>query len=181
MRVYSLIAALVVPLAFTSPVMAAGGGNDTAPKPTKTTKDCFGVRVWDETKQRCVRPKKSSLDDDGLYEAVRELAYAGRYQDSEGVLDAMSNQLDDRVLTYRGFNARKQGKLELANMFYQQAIAANPNNILARSYMAQGFVAAGDKVAAMQQLREIQARGGTGTWAETSLRRAIEDGTTYNY
>ena len=181
MRVLAMIAAVTLPLAVSTPIYAAGGGDETAPKPTRTSKDCRGVRVWDETKQRCVKPKKSSLDDDGLYEAVRELAYAGRYQDSEGVLDAMSDQLDDRVLTYRGFNARKQGNLELANLFYQQAIDTNPNNILARSYMAQGFVAAGDKVAALQQLREIQARGGTGTWAETSLRRAIEDGTTYNY
>ena len=47
--------------------------------------------------------------------------------------------------------------------------------------MGQGKVAAGDKVAAVIQLREIQARGGAGTWAETSLRSAIETGTTYSY
>ncbi|MEO0765577.1 MAG: hypothetical protein AAFY75_06105 [Pseudomonadota bacterium] len=57
----------------------------------------------------------------------------------------------------------------------------NPDNILARSYMGQGMVAAGDKVAAMTQLREIQERGGVGTWAEASLRNAIQSGTTYNY
>ena len=139
------------------------------------------MRVWDEAKQRCVRPKQSSLDDDGLYQAVRELAYAGRFEDAQGVMDAMSDQNDDRVLTYRGFTARKMGNLTLANMFYEQAIEANPNNILARSYMAQGFIEAGDKVAALLQLREIQARGGAGTWAEKSLRLAIESGTSYNY
>jgi len=47
--------------------------------------------------------------------------------------------------------------------------------------MAQGFVIAGQKVAAIAQLREIQARGGAGTWAETSLRKSIADGTVYNY
>ena len=66
-------------------------------------------------------------------------------------------------------------------MYYDQALTRNPDNILARSYMGQGKVAAGDKVAAVIQLREIQARGGAGTWAETSLRSAIETGTTYSY
>jgi Tfp pilus assembly protein PilF len=97
------------------------------------------------------------------------------------VLDEMPNQLDDRVLTYRGFTARKLGNLQLADMYYDQALTVNPDNILARSYMGQGKVAAGDKVAAMAQLREIQARGGAGTWAETSLRDAIQTGSTYNY
>ena len=46
---------------------------------------------------------------------------------------------------------------------------------------SQGKVEAGDKIAAIRQLREIQARGGAGTWAETSLRKAIESGVTYNH
>lgn len=172
---------LILGAALALPTFAFAAGGDDEPKPTKTSKDCKGVRVWDQQKQRCVRPRKSSLDDGQLYQAVRELAYAGRYLDAQGVLDAMSDQSDDRVLTYRGFTARKLGNLELANVYYQQAIDANPDNILARSYMGQGLVTAGDKVAAMTQLREIVARGGAGTWAETSLREAIQSGTTYNY
>jgi Tfp pilus assembly protein PilF len=93
----------------------------------------------------------------------------------------MADQASDRVLTYRGFTARKLGNLALANLYYKRAIDTNPDNILARSYMAQGFVIAGQKVAAIAQLREIQARGGAGTWAETSLRKSIADGTVYNY
>lgn len=181
MRTALLTAALTLPLALSQPLMAAGGGDGVAPKPTKTSKDCRGIRVWDEAKQRCVKPKKSSLDADDLYQAARELAYAGRYQDSEGVLDAMPDQAADRVLTYRGFNARKQGNIELANVFYQKAIDKNPNNILARSYMGQGFVASGDLYAALAQHKEIVARGGKGTWAERSLYDAIHSGKTYNY
>ncbi|ASM71880.1 MULTISPECIES: hypothetical protein [Roseobacteraceae] len=181
MRITLLAAALTLPLFVAAPLYAAGSGNDTAPKPTQTSKDCKGVRVWDETKQRCVKPKESRLDDGQLYEAVRELAYAGRYKDAQGVLDAMSDQSDDRVLTYRGFTARKLGHVDVAMAFYQQALDANPDNLLARSYMGQGLVAQGDSVAALAQLREINARGGAGTWAATSLRTAIETGVTYNY
>lgn len=161
--------------------LAAGGGDSSPPKPTNTTKECKGVRVWDEDKGRCVRPKESRLDSDRLYAAVRELAYAGRYLDAQGVLTAMPDQTDDRVLTYWGFTHRKMGETGLADSYYQRAIDRNPDNLLARSYMGQGMVASGDLVGAYAQWREIRDRGGEGSWAETALRSAIETGTTYSY
>jgi len=121
------------------------------------------------------------LDDGQKYEAVRELAYAGRYLDAQGVLASMSDQQDDRVLTYYGFTNRKLGDLNAANMFYTAAIEKNPDNMLARSYMAQGLVAAGDLEGARLQLAEIESRGAGYTWAATSLRKAIYTGKTFNY
>lgn len=200
LRTFALTAAIAMTFALPSTGYAAGSNDSATPKKTETTKNCFQARQWDpETKKfvrfsepvngvwdanirKCVRPDKTShLDSDTLYRAVRELAYAGRYDEAISVLDQMPDQLDDRVLTYRGFTARKLGDLALANLYYEQALTANPDNILARSYMGQGKVAEGDTVAAMTQLREIQARGGSGTWAEASLRDAIETGRTYNY
>jgi tetratricopeptide (TPR) repeat protein len=185
MRYLSVIATIAIPLTLamtlSAPVLAASVGSGSAPKTTKTSKDCRGVRVWDEEKKRCVRPKKSSLDDAGLYRAVRELAYAGRFLDAQGVLAAMSDQNDDRVLTYKGFTERKLGNVDVAMGFYQKALKQNPDNILARSYMGQGLLEKGDKIGAVTQLREIQTRGGAGTWAEQSLSKAITSGVTYNH
>jgi len=176
---------LVLALALTLPGMAfaAGSGNDNTnpPKTTKTTQTCEGVQVWDEKTKKCVNPQDSQLDTETLYGAVRELAYAGRYGDAQAVLAAMPDQNDDRVLTYWGFTHRKMGDIDLANSFYNKAITRNPGNILARSYMGQGFVEAGDVDAAIAQWREIKAHGGEGTWAEASLREAIRSGTTYSY
>ncbi len=174
----------ILPFVLMAPglAFAAGSGGDAgAPTTTDTTKTCKGVKVWDSQKKRCVNPQDSRLDTDTLYGAVRELAYAGRYLDAQGVLTAMSDQTDDRVLTYWGFTHRKLGNLELANAFYQDAIARNPDNILARSYMAQGLVEEGRYDEAVAQWREITARGGTGSWAETSLRNALRTGETQNY
>ncbi len=174
--------ALIALMAMTpSFAFAVGGGTSTAPKPTKTSKDCKGVRVWDDAKQRCVRPKQSSLDTQGLYEAVRELAYAGRYRDAQGVLSAMPDQEDDRVLTYWGFTERKLGNVDAAMMFYTTALEKNPDNLLARSYLGQGLAVSGDIEAAKGQLAEIKARGGAYSWAGTSLRKAIYVGETFNY
>lgn len=148
---------------------------------TETTKTCLFGRVYDAETKKCVKVEKSSsLDADTLYGAVRELAYAGKYEHAQSVLAEM-DQTDDRVLTYWGFTHRKMGNAALANAYYERAIDANPDNILARSYMAQGFVAAGKTDAAIAQWKEIVSRGGEGTWAEASLREAIRTGLTYSY
>ena len=200
LRALVLTSALTLPLALPTIGLAAGSEGNNPPAKTETTKDCFKERqwdpeikkwvrysepvngVWDANIRKCVRPDKASyLDSNTLYDAAREMAYAGRYQDANTVLDQMPDQNSDRVLTYRGFTARMLGDLELASIYYEQAIVSNPDNILARSYMGQGKVADGDKVAAIMQLREIQVRGGAGTWAETSLQDAIETGRTYSY
>ncbi|MBY6138570.1 tetratricopeptide repeat protein [Leisingera daeponensis] len=177
MRIIALAAALTLPVA----ALAASGNDWNPPKPTETTKTCKGKRVWDETKKRCVRPRKSSLDQQGLLDAARELAYAGRQQDAQAVLRAMADQQASMVLTYWGFTHRKLGNLKLAQAYYEQALAQDPDNILTRSYMGQGFVEQGKYGAALTQWKEIRARGGDGSWAEASLRSALETGTSHSY
>jgi len=172
---------LALALAAAPGLAFAAGGGGSEPKPTETTQKCEGTQVWDEKTKTCIDAKDSRLDTDTLYGAVRELAYAGRLEDAQGVLRAMPDQTDDRVMTYWGFTHRKMGHLTLANMFYEQAIEKNPNNILARSYMGQGFVTEGRVDEAIAQWREIMARGGEGTWAEASLRESIRTGITYSY
>lgn len=187
-------------IAFPAMAFAVGEETPTPPKATKTTKDCFKKRqydpdtkkwvrfseavngVWDANLRKCIRPDRAShLDTDTLYSAVRELAYAGRYSEAQSVLSAMPDQADDRVLTYKGFINRKLGDLDAAMIFYADALDKNPDNLLARSYMGQGFVEDGNLDAARLQLAEIEARGGGYSWAGTSLRKAIYTGKTVNY
>ncbi|KMW57156.1 hypothetical protein AIOL_002117 [Candidatus Rhodobacter oscarellae] len=176
----SMILATV--LALPTVAFAAGGGDDSAPTPTSAEKACMKLgKVLADDGKTCVAPSSGALDDAALYQAARAFAYAGQYPETLAVLAAMNDAQDDRVLTYKGFVHRKQGDLEMGNAYYRQAIAKNPDNFLARSYMGQGFVEAGDLVAAAAQLKEIRARGGAGSWAEVSLTKAIESGTTYSY
>ena len=163
-----------------APAVSAAGGDSSPPKPTNTTKKCLFGRVYDEAAGRCVKPNKTNFSEEQLYQAVRELAYDGQFENAQNVLRVM-DQDDDRVLTYWGFTYRKMGEAELANTYYQRAIETNPDNILARSYMGQGYVTEGKTELAIAQWREIKSRGGEGTWAEASLREAIHTGLTYSY
>lgn len=170
-----LASALTLPFFATSAFAAGGGGNETPPKPK-----CEKGQVYDKRLKACTVLKESNLDVDSLYENVRELAYAGRYDEAQVVLAEMPAD-DDRTLTYMGFTNRKMGNMDAAMSYYAQALRVNPSNVLARSYMGQGFVEQGDMLKAMTQLREIRAHGGAGTWAEASLRKAIATGQTFNY
>lgn len=177
MKRFLIAAALTLPVA----ALAAGSDSSNPPSPTETTTTCTGGKVWSDTKKDCVNPQQGNLRDDELFRAVREFAYAGQYRNAARALAAMSDPGDDRVLTYKGFIARKTGDVALGNAYYAQAIARNPDNLLARSYMGQGHAEAGDLSAARAQLTEIRTRQGRGTWAEVSLRMSIETGAASAY
>ena len=176
MRQTFIFAAVLAPtLAF------AAGSENVTPPTTNTSVQCKDGKVWDVKAEACVDARDSSLNDDDRLEAVRELAYAERYEDAQTVLAAVVDQTDDRVLTYLGFTHRKMGNVAAGMTFYEQAIAQNPDNLLARSYMGQAHVEAGEMLKARAQLTEIRTRGGRDTWAELSLRMAIESGSGYSY
>lgn len=177
MRISTLLAACVLA---PSIAMAAGSGDSNPPKTTKTTTECKAGQIFDQKTAKCVDKSSSLIDEDARYQAVRELAYAGHYQRATKILDAM-NPKDSRVLTYRGFIARKTGDLATAIRHYAEALEINADNILARSYMGQGLVETGDKAGAKLQLAEIRSRGGRNTWAEFALNQAIKTGKGSNY
>lgn len=156
----------------------AAGTDDTAPPASPA---CTNGQIYDVSQDKCITPKSNRLDDQMRYQAVREYAYDGQYKAALTVLDAMQDQQADGVLAYRGYIARHQGKIGLAMQYYTAALSINPDNMLVRSYMGQGLVTQGDVEGARAQLAEIRARGGAGSWAETSLATAIETGTTYRY
>ena len=164
----------------TSVALAAGSDSTSPPKPTQTTTDCLRGQVWDTRTKACVDSQSSLIDDDTRYEALRELSYAESYEAALVVLSTMAPQ-DDRALTYRGFIARKQGDWGSALTYYDAALARNPDNLLARSYLGQGHVTRGENDAAQRQLDEIRKRGGQGTWAELSLAQALQTGRTSGY
>lgn len=177
MRVLAILMLTALPYA----ALAAGSGNDEPPTPTQTSKDCKDGEIWDEKTTKCVAPETTGMNDDTRFLAVRELAYAGRPEDALRVLASMTEGKTDRVLTYLGFANRKAGRLEEGLAYYAQALDANPDNILARSYLGQAYVDMNELVLASVQLDEIRQRGGAGSWAETTLARAVASGETTSY
>ena len=179
MRAATLVASLL--LALPLQAFAAGSDDSEPPKPTETTTKCVEGQIYDDKTKACVVPEKTGLNDDLRFQAARELAYAGQPDAALRVLAAMTEGDTDRVLTYKGFAHRTAGRLEQGLEFYAQALTLNPDNILARSYLGQAYVGMAETALAAEQLAEIRARGGVGTWAEASLAKALQTGQTYSY
>ncbi len=188
-----------VSLAAPSAARAASSDTTTPPVATETTTTCTDGKIWNEEKKECVAPedlkpaegtpadgatpedkakteeqKKSEHKiDDKLYEAAREFAYAGQYENALRTLRAAYDQEDPRILNYMGYNTRKLGDMALGMTYYKRALQKDENYILARSYMGQALIEQGDIEGARVQLVEIRDRGGENTWAYRALLQSL--------
>jgi len=140
---------------FTVPAFAAGSGSSS-----NTTPTCTNGKVWDKKKKLCVNPQESSLDDDNLYEAARDLAYNRRYEEAITVLELAENQNDPRILNYLGYSNRKLGRVEKGLTYYAAALREDPDYTLVMEYMGEAFLQLGKVDKAQELLSEIEKRCG---------------------
>ena len=166
-------------LATSLPALAAGSDSGSPPAATETTQKCKDGKVWDKKKKACMKAQKSSFNDDQLYDAGREFAYAGQYDNAIAVLKLARNQNDPRILNYLGYSNRKAGRMELGMNYYRKALSIDPDFILARSYMGQALLQQGDTQGARVQLVEIRDRGGENTYAYRALYDSLKRNHSY--
>jgi tetratricopeptide (TPR) repeat protein len=180
-----LAAALVVSLGATSAFAQGGGGGGGngggnggggGGGSGETVKKCKKNEVPDKKTKKCVKVSYGILPDEELYQAGSALAQAGEYEWALTVLAAIRNQNDPRVLNYTGYSLRKSGRLDEGIGYYRRALAINPNFVLAREYLGEGYVAAGRIDLAKVELNEIAWRCGTTCEEYQALAEHIEQG-----
>jgi tetratricopeptide (TPR) repeat protein len=121
----------------------------------------------------CAPAVTGLLGDDDLFEQGRALAKEGHYDWALDVLALVENQNDPKVLNYIGYSHRKSGRLDTGITYYRKALALNPDFVLAREYLGEGYVAAGRVDLARIELDEIAARCGTSCSEYQDLTKAI--------
>jgi tetratricopeptide (TPR) repeat protein len=124
-------------------------------------------------KKMCAKVTAGIIPDSELYEQGRLLAKQGQYEWALVALNAVQDQTDPHVLNYMGYSNRKAGRLDIAITYYNKALAIDPNFVLAREYLGEGYVAAGKIDLAKEQLAEIAARAGTNSEEYIDLNAAI--------
>lgn len=150
-----------------APVHAAGS--------EPTTPDCPDGKKWNKKKNRCVPALIEQMNGDELYQYGWQLAKTGKYSQAIAVLKK-ADQNDPRVLNYLGYSYRKSGDLKTAVGFYKAALKINPDFVLAREYLGEGYVSAGRLDLAKLELAEIGKRCGKGCQEYVELA-AVIDGT----
>jgi hypothetical protein len=124
---------------------------------------------------------ESSLNDDQRFGAVRELAYAGRYDEAMAVLAAMREGETSPRDDLPRLPPAPDRPVEEGIVPMNAPSHWTPPTILARSYYGQLLVQMDELALAGDQLTQIRAHGGSGTWAERALSTAIETGVTYTF
>jgi tetratricopeptide (TPR) repeat protein len=155
---------------------SGGGAAPTSPKKAlcKKGEALKTMVVAGKKKQKCVKVTAGMLTDDELYDQARLLAKEdGEYDWALSLFELVENKQDPKVLNYMGYSNRKAGRLETGIAFYQQALAIDPNFVLAREYLGEGYVVAGRIDLAMVQLDEIKTRAGVNSEEYKDLLEAI--------
>lgn len=149
--------ALSLGLGVSTIAFAAGDGGDS----NSGAQNCKSGEVWSTSQNKCVKSSSGIVPDDDLYAQGRDLALAGEFDRAIEVLGAIKDKDKPGVLNYLGYAHRKSGMIDEGIAYYHQALAIDPDYVLAREYLGEGYVAAGKVTLARQQLREIGTRCGT--------------------
>lgn len=137
--------------------LAAGNGGNSN---SSGAQNCKSGEVWSSSLKKCVKANSGLVPDGELYEQGRELALAGNFDRAIETLDAIRDKNHPAVLNYLGYAHRKAGMIDEGIAYYHQALAIDPDYVLAREYLGEGYVAAGNVDLARQQLEEIGTRCG---------------------
>jgi tetratricopeptide (TPR) repeat protein len=185
MRKTSLLAvAILLSAAAGAPDIAkAIEGANPAPPPQTTTQQPPNTPNTDSTKKahsKKTKPQKSSSAADFLNGWHK--AYALIYDNSDyvgGIAVLRSLGYDDNpdVATLIGYASRKLGRYDDAKLWYDRALAADPNHALTWSYYGMWQAEQGNILKAKDDLEKVRTICGDTDCREYKALKAAIDGT----
>lgn len=153
---------------------AQAAGSDTPSPPASDTKS--------STKDKKKDDKKSSLEDPTFLKGYRA-AYATIYENNDyaaAIPQLKALGQDDRadVANLIGYSYRKLGNYELASVWYERALKADPNHVRTWQYYGLWQVEQGNREQAKHHLARIEAIAGRNSTEYQSLASALTSGRT---
>lgn len=136
-----------------------------------------------DTKPADAKPadKKSGLDFREGYKLAYDAVYKRQdYARGIAILSALGRDDHPDVANLIGFANRKLGRTEDAKVWYEKALAADPNHSRTWQYFGMWHLERGDRAKAEQHLKTIEAICGTACDDYRSLKLALAgDGLVY--
>jgi tetratricopeptide (TPR) repeat protein len=164
----AFVAALTINLA------QAAGSDTPSPPPASDTKS--------KPKDNKKGEKKSSIEDPAFLQGYRT-AYATIYEQNDyaaAIPQLKALGQDDRadVANLIGYSYRKLGNYELASVWYERALKADPNHVRTWQYYGLWQVEQGNREQAKHHLAKIEAIAGRDSSEYQSLASALTNGRT---
>ena len=111
------------------------------------------------------------------YRAARQLILAGNYQTGIAALHALGHDEHPDVANYIGYSFRRMGNYDQSKVWYEKALASDPNHTRTWSYYGMWQMEQGNRLKAEDYLQKVNALCGNTDCKEYIQLKAVIDGT----
>jgi len=179
-RVESLIAAALFGLSVSIvPALAAGdpeppAAPPPAPKSDATTPGNKASQKKKKTDHQSQQEYQEYIDG---YKAARALVLDGKYEEAIRAFRALGHDDSAEVANYVGYAYRKIGDYDLSKVWYDRALAADPDHVRTWEYYGLWHLEQGNKLKAQDFLDKVHVLcGNTSCQEYIDLKAAIDEG-----
>ena len=110
------------------------------------------------------------------YRAGRELILAGHYREGISAMHAIGHDEHPDVANYIGYAYRKLGDYDNSKLWYEKALAADPNHVRTWSYYGMWQMEQGNRLKALEDLQKVQLICGNTSCEEYRQLKDVIDG-----
>jgi tetratricopeptide (TPR) repeat protein len=178
-----VVAAALLTVAF-SLKPAAAIGTDTPSTSSDTKKEKTDKQKSDKKKKD---DKSGALTDEQRkladakflqdYRAARELILAGQYEAGINAMHALGRDANPDVANYIGYAYRRLGDFGDSKVWYEKALAVDPQHVRTWSYYGMWHAEQGNRLKAEDFLQKIKLLCGNTSCKEYTELKAVIDGT----
>lgn len=110
------------------------------------------------------------------YRAARKLILAGNYQAGIAAMHALGRDDHPDVANYIGYSYRRMGDYADAKVWYEKALAADPDHVRTWSYYGMWQMEQGNRLKALDDLQKVKLICGNTRCEEYRELKAVIDG-----
>jgi len=111
------------------------------------------------------------------YRAARQLILAGNYDAGIAAMHALGRDDHPDVANYIGYSYRRLGNYEQSKVWYERALASDPDHVRTWSYYGMWQMEQGNRLKALDDLQKVKLICGNTTCEEYRELKAVIDGT----
>ena len=172
--IFAAAALLVTAISF-KPVAVYAMGTDNPPPAddSKKKKKKNDNNVIEQQQQQQLAQEKFLRD----YRTARAMILEGNYQGGIAAMHALGHDEHPDVANYIGYSYRKLGDYNDSKIWYEKALAADPNHVRTWSYYGMWQMEQGNRLKALDDLQKVQLICGNTTCEEYRQLKDVIDGT----
>jgi tetratricopeptide (TPR) repeat protein len=173
-------AALIVTAVGLKPVHAIETDSPAPPPDPLMQKNTDKKKVDTKHKKKHKNKKKSDAEFLREYRAARALMLEHKYRDGIAAMHAIGYDEHPDIANYIGYAYRRLGDFDDARIWYEKALAADPNHVRTWSYYGMLQVEEGNRLKALDDLQKVKLIcGNTSCRAYVELKAVIDGKASY--